>query len=174
MPPATNSSDGDAIEPYYVAKVTRDQPGMTDGSAAAPAMPPLPCTFESVAPALLTGVLGYVYGTGANQKCPEDTAELNHDPAAEKPQLRPSDLQDANRYPCCSTRRKMSHVVYVLCTRTACQAQRCVACRRCPSLFTVGNTVGSTTVPYVFTHGVISACTELLNMSYVQLHPVVG
>lgn len=56
----------DSIEPYYVAKVTRNDPRPVEVNSADRAMPPLPCTFESITPALVTGVLGYVLGAGMN------------------------------------------------------------------------------------------------------------
>lgn len=82
MPPAGKSAKDDYIEPYYTAKVTRDDPALGDGSA--PPIPQLPCTFESVFPSLLTGVLGYIYGTGAKH-----TGRVETDRSAAV-QLRPS------------------------------------------------------------------------------------
>ena len=62
MPRAAKTAGDDDVEPYYTAKVTLDSPDVIDGSAAP--VQALPCTFESIAPSLLTGVLGYIYGTG--------------------------------------------------------------------------------------------------------------
>ena len=64
MPGADQSVADDNIEPYYVAKVTRDDPRPVEVNSADRAMPPLPCTFESITPALVTGVLGYIIGAG--------------------------------------------------------------------------------------------------------------
>ena len=75
MPTAAKSAGDDDIEPYYTAKVTRDSPDVIDGSA--PPVTPLPCTFESIAPSLLTGVLGYIYGTGEKPTRAMDTDRSN-------------------------------------------------------------------------------------------------
>lgn len=65
MPEPDHARQDDSIEPYYVAKVTRDDPRPVEvNSADRTAMPPLPCTFESITPALVTGVLGYIIGAG--------------------------------------------------------------------------------------------------------------
>lgn len=75
MPRAAKSAGDDDIEPYYTAKVTLDSPDAIDGSAAP--VPALPCTFESIAPSLLTGVLGYIYGTGELHGRAMDTGRSN-------------------------------------------------------------------------------------------------
>lgn len=60
------AADEDEIEPYYTAKVKQGEQVVSSDDHAGP-MPPVPCTFESIAPSCLTGVLGYIYGTGVHQ-----------------------------------------------------------------------------------------------------------
>jgi len=68
MPGHGHVAADDTIEPYYVAKVTRDDPRPVEINSADGAVPPLPCTFESITPALVTGVLGYILGAGTKTK----------------------------------------------------------------------------------------------------------
>lgn len=67
MPGPDHAASDDSIEPYYVAKVTRDDPRPVEVNSADRTVPPLPCTFESITPALVTGVLGYLLGAGTTR-----------------------------------------------------------------------------------------------------------
>jgi hypothetical protein len=52
----------DDIEPYYVKKVTREDPRAQQPGVEFPPM--LPCTFECIPASLVTGIFGYIIGAG--------------------------------------------------------------------------------------------------------------